>query len=375
MNLSRLPIRVRDGSIQPGFLADADHGWLEALVRLASAHVGAPWRELEAALKRPVMDGVPRQRQGLAASVLSRRFRKRVQAARPPARVRAVVFGVAAAGGHRDGVMASAAEALGIDAAAVEQALFADLPSERVVVSPGVMPSAADLAVDANLEMCRSLLMRATEVEIQLAGDTHPLVRRAQRAGLVSILSAGAPGALCLRMSGPLRLFRRTTRYGHALGALLPALARCARFDLVATLAVGEREVELRLRTGDPFLPPGAAAEGRRAVHLARLLASDEWLAIADPEPIGVGARLLFPDVELISRGGQSSWVIECVGFWTPEYLDEKRAVYAAAGVTRLILSVDARLQCGEGEVPPGAPVVLHSGRVVVEDIWRIIEG
>lgn len=375
MNLPRLPIRIRDGSIHPGFLVEEDQGWLEALVHLASAHVGAPWRELEAAMRRPVMDGVSIQRQGLAAFVLSRRFRKRVQAARPPARVRAVVFAAAAAGGDRDGVVASAAEALGIDAAAVEQALFADLPSERVVVSPAVMPSAAELAVDANLEMCRSLLMRAIEVEIQLAGETDALVRRAQRAGLVSILSAGAPGAICLRMSGPLRLFRRTTRYGHALGTLLPALARCTRFDLVATLAVGEREVELRLRTGDPFLPTGAAAKGRRAVHLARLLASNEWLAIADPDPIGVGARLLFPDVELISRSGRSTWVIECVGFWTPEYLEEKRAVYAAAGVTHLILSVDARLQCGEGDVPSGVPVILHRGRVVVEDIWRIIEG
>lgn len=374
MNLARLPIRIRDGSIRPGFLVEEDHGWLQALVHLAAAHVGAPWRELEAAMRRPVMDGVPVRRQGLAAFVLSRRFRKRVQAARPPVRVRAAVFGVAAAGGDRDDVIASAAEALGIDVAAVEQALFADLPSERVVVAPVMMPSAAELAVEANLEMCRSLLMRAIEVEIQLAGETHALVRRAQRAGLVSILSAGAPGAICLRMSGPLRLFRRTTRYGHALGALLPALARCARFDLVATLAAGEREVDLRLRTGDPFLPRGAAAEGRRAVHLARLLASDEWQAIAEPEPIAVGARLLFPDVELTSRGGRSSWLIECVGFWTPEYLEEKRAAYAAAGVTHLILSVDARLQCGEGEVPSGVPVVLHRGRVVAEEIWRIIE-
>lgn len=373
MNLTRLPIQVRDGTVHPAFLGQPDYGWLAALVQLTSAHVGAAWHELQAALRRPVVDGLPEQRQWLAAIVLSRGLRRRVQAAREPAEVRAVVFELAAGGGPREAVMASAAEALGIDAASVEQALFADLPGERIVVSRGALPEPAELAIDANLEMCRSLLMRALEVEIRVSGNAHALVRRAQRGGLLSTLVSSAPDSVHLRMSGPLRLFRRTVRYGHALGALLPALARCERFDLLATIAVGEREVELRLRTGDPFLSAAGVARRDRSNDLARIMTSAGWVAIAEPEPIGVGVRLLFPDVELVSPGSPHRWLIEQVGFWTPGYLEEKRAAYAAAGIDHLILCVDRRLQCAEGSVPQGVRVVLHDGQVAAEEIWRLL--
>ena len=373
MNLARLPIQIRNGTVHPAFLGQSDHGWLAALVQLASAHVGAAWRELQAAMRRPIIDGLPEQRQGLAAVVLSRRLRKRVQAARDPVSVRAVVFELAADGGPRDVVMATAAEALGIDAASVERALFADLPAEQIVVSRGALPDPSELAVDSNLEMCRSLLMRALEVEIQVRGNAHVLVRRAQRGGLLSTLLSSAPDTVRLRMSGPLRLFRRTVRYGHALGALLPALARCEHFDLLATIAIGEREVELRLRTGDPFLPAAAVAKRGRPQDLARVLTSATWIAIPEPEPIGVGIRLLFPDVELISPGSPHRWLVERVGFWTPRYLEEKRAAYAAAGIDRLILCVNRRLQCAEGDVPDGVRVVFDDGQVAAEEIWRLL--
>jgi uncharacterized protein len=373
LNLARLPIRVRDGTIHPAFLGEADHGWLAELVLVASGRVGAAWCELQGTLRRPVMDGVSVERQGLAAVVLSRRLRRRVQAARPPSEVRAVVFGLAAGARSRDAVIATAAEELGIDTGEVEQALFADLPSERIVVSRGVFPTPRELAVEANLEMCRSLLMRAMEVEIQVAGNAHALVRRAQRGGLLSTLLSSAPDSVHLRMSGPLQLFRRTTRYGHALGGLLPALGRCDRFDLLATIAVGERELELRLRTGDPFLPADTDAKGGRSVDLARLLESDDWVAVPEPDPIGIGERLLFPDVELVSRCSRDRWLIERVGFWTPRYLEEKRAAYAAAGVARVILCVDRRLQCAEGGVAAGAGIVFDDGRVVAEEVWRVI--
>lgn len=209
---------------------------------------------------------------------------------------------------------------------------------------------------------------------MQLTGRADTLIRRAQRHGLLWTVVCSEPGAACLRVSGPLRLFRKTTRYGHALGSLLPALADCERFDLIATLVLGEREVELRLRNGDPIVPVARASRGGRALDLAKLLDGDDWLAVPDAGPIEIGARLLFPHVELVSRrDSRCRWLIERVGFWTPEFLEEKRDAYGEAGIARLILCVDERLQCAEGEIPRGMNVVRHRGRVPVEEIWRII--
>lgn len=376
MHLTRLPIRVRDGAVLPAFLGEADYDWLEALLERASSRVNAPWREFEADMKRPVREGLSPLRQGLAATVLGRLYRRRIEAELPPPQVRAMVFSLAAAGDPRQRVIATAAGRLQLDESSVERALFADLPSERVVIPPAVVPGAAELAVEANLAMCRSLLMRAIEVEIEVGGRADALIRRAQRRGLLWTVLCKAPGSACLRLSGPLRLFRRTTRYGHALGSLLPGLADCERFDLVATLALGEREVELRLRTGDLILPVGRAEGGRRSLDLGRLLEGDDWMVVRDPVPIEVGARFLFPDVEVVSRrDSRLRWLIESVGFWTPEFIEERRQAYGEAGIVRLILCVDERLQCGEGDIPRGDNIVAHRGRVPMEAIWRIVNG
>jgi len=370
---TRLPIRIRDGAVHPEFLGADDSGWLDCLLETAARHAGLPWGQLEMALQQPAGNGVSVRRQALAAFVLGRLYRRRVVAAVAPPDVRALVFGLASRGGERAVIIERAAEELEIDKGSVEQALFADLPSERVVVAPARSPSSAELAVRANLEMCRSLLMRAIEVEIQLAGRTHSLVRRAQRGGLLWSLLSTEPDAGCLRLSGPLRLFRRTTRYGHALGELLPGLAECERFDLVATLLLGEREVELRLRSGDPFLPPEASERRQSSLDVAKLIEPVEW-TVRDAQPIAVGRRVLFPDLELVSRHDERCrWLIEKVGFWTGEYLAEKQAAYRAAGVSRLILCVDERLRCGEGDEVEGVRVIRHRGRLTREALEEVL--
>ena len=121
----------------------------------------------------------------------------------------------------------------------------------------------------------------------------------------------------------------------------------------------GEREVELRLRTGDPFSARrGRAARRGRSVEarLARdLLDQDEWAVVGEPDPIPAGSSFLFPEFELVSRPDASHrWFIEIVGFWTPEYLDDKRAAYREAGIDTLILCVDDRLRCAEEARPRG---------------------
>lgn len=379
MHLARLPVEIHDGEVWPSFLGEGDLSWLRALLELASAHSGAPWRELQASMSRPVSEPDAGKRQALAAVVLGRMFRRRIDAAVSPSRVREVVFGLAAGGGERDRIIAAAAEQLALDPRAVEKAMFADLPAERVVVAPDPMPTAAELAVKANLEMCRALLMRAVEVEIQVVGRSRVLARRAHRRGLLCTVAAGDPETVCLTLTGPLSLFRRTTRYGHALGALLPALGECDRFDLIAALVLGEREVELRLRTGDPFL--SASGEDRRARSVEERLAreldgQEDWVVIREPEPIESGSSLLFPDFELVSRRDTGCrWLIEIVGFWTPPYLERKRAAYRQAGLEQLVLCVDDRLKCADGAATPSAEVIRFRGAVPVEEIWRLLSG
>jgi predicted nuclease of restriction endonuclease-like RecB superfamily len=128
-----------------------------------------------------------------------------------------------------------------------------------------------------------------------------------------------------------------------------------------------------RIREALGQKPAAVVAKRGRSNDLARLLTFAGWIAIPEPEPIGVGVRLLFPDIELISPSSPHRWLIERVGFWTPRYLAEKSATYAAAGIDRLILCVDRRLQCADGAVPEGVRVVFDDGQVVAEEICRVL--
>src|SRR5688572_18437947 len=50
----KLPIRIDDGRLTVGFLGDADVPWLRTLLEVVEAHIGAPWRQLDAVLAHPV---------------------------------------------------------------------------------------------------------------------------------------------------------------------------------------------------------------------------------------------------------------------------------------------------------------------------------
>ena len=213
MRPEKLPARVRDGSIIPNFLVASDLPWLTALLELVEAHAGARWRELDARLRQPVLERVPRSRQNLAVTVIRRLLRGRVHAPIRPRRVRRTVFRLAARGLTRDVTLATAAEQLGIAAEAVERALFSDLPGERLVTLPPALPSPSDLTLQSNLLLARMLLSRASGVRIRLRGNARSIVRVARLRGLICTVTRDDPGAadVTLLLSGPLSLFRRTT--------------------------------------------------------------------------------------------------------------------------------------------------------------------
>ena len=89
---------------------------------------------------------------------------------------------------------------------------------------------------------------------------------------------------------------------------------------------------------------------------------------------IPVARGLIFPDFALRRRTPPfERWWLEIVGFWTPEYLQQKLASLRLAGLERLILCIDAERNCSERDLPAGARVVRYRRRVDVEEVLRLI--
>ena len=368
--------------IVPRFLGENDHPWLRALLDEYESFVGRRQRELDERLREPLSAASPSGKQRLAVHVLQRIWGGQGQPAMAPQRVRAVLFGAAGRSpAPRAAVLAAAAHQLGVSEAEVEATLFADLPGERLVAAPDRSLSPQELALRANLALVQGLIFRATAVTIEVCGNARALVRYAKLRGLICTVGArGDGGDAVLELSGPFSLFRRTLLYGRALGALVPLLAWCQRFRLRADCVVHERPVVLRLATGDPIFPAteprlyDSKIEERFARDFRR--AAPDWEIIREPEPVAAGSVLLFPDFVLQHRvDAGKRWLLEIVGFWTPEYLARKLALYREAGLPNLILCIDEERQCTDGDLPAGARVLRFRRHVAVEEVLRLIDG
>lgn len=106
-----------------------------------------------------------------------------------------------------------------------------------------------------------------------------------------------------------------------------------------------------------------SALEERFARELRRV--APTWDVIRDPQPLVTDGGLVFPDFALIHREDSSRrWLIELVGFWTPEYIARKLAAYRTVGVSNLVLCIDERHRCADGELPQDVRVVWFRKRL-----------
>jgi predicted nuclease of restriction endonuclease-like RecB superfamily len=147
---------------------------------------------------------------------------------------------------------------------------------------------------------------------------------------------------------------------------------------LDAECVVDGRRRILQLATGDPIFPADAPRQydSRLEERFAREFrrAAPEWDIVREPEPITVDRTLVFPDFALQQRSDPGQrWLLEIVGFWTPDYVARKLAVYRKAQVANLILCVDEARNCAEADLPPEAKIVRFRRRVDPAVVLRAV--
>jgi predicted nuclease of restriction endonuclease-like RecB superfamily len=379
---SLISCELRGGEALPRFLGAGDRPWIRRLLETWDAQAGRPVRELEARLQEPEA-GCAADQQRLVAHVILRLARSRVGGAMPPRLARAELFGARARSPELgpEAVLAGCAGRLGLPPEALREALFADLPGERLALPPQEGLEPGELALRANSLLAQAVLERARRVELEVAGHARAVVRQAALRGLICSVAPSRPGVglgegVRLAVSGPFALFRRTLLYGRALGSLLPVLAWTRRFRLTAHAELRGRVYAVTLATGDPIFPSveprrfDSQLEERFARDFGR--AAPGWDLIREPEPVEAGGHLCFPDFAIAPRGEPGRrWLVEIVGFWTPEYLATKLARLREARIENLVLCVDEARNVGEGQWPEGARVVRYRRRV---DVGRVLE-
>jgi uncharacterized protein len=362
-----IPFRLARGRVLPGFLDASDVPWLRVLIEEVDRFSGRPLRELRERLRQPLPCATPWFKRRAAIAIPLRLWKREASAPVAPERIREVLFCARATQATRALAVDQATAVLAIDGASLERHLFADLPAERLLRAPAVIPSAQEIALRGNQLIVRSLLFHARRVRIKAEGAARPLVRQAKLRGLLCrVTQANEP---ILEVSGPFTLFRHTLLYGRALGELVGFLPHCARFKLRADCVLRGQPAVLDLAQGDPIFPAEAPkpCDSKLEERFARDLrkAAPDWDLIREPAPVPAGDTLIFPDFLLRHRlpPERSCWV-EIMGFWSPEYVARKLDLYRQANLPNLILCLDEARACSDGELPPSARVVRFHRRI-----------
>ncbi len=389
--------------LAPRWLVPEDDRAIRRLVELYVAHVGLRRRELDDALARPEparheasdtrlpLTRVPpqptlsRRKHELVCAALDARLRSKTAARVSPRALREALF-VARASGEvsRDALAQAFASKLGIAVSELEDALFADLPSEQVVELEGEAPTVDELRAHGNRVLVEQLFARSREIVLTLHGGARAVVRTAQLRGLLVVAQRRAadatltlPGVapveppIVLTISGPFALFRHTRLYASATRALVPVLSR-ARFEALVRIPGPSAEWTFRLGSDDPFVaacrPTEPAYDSAIEEAFARRFTklAPHWELVREPEPIPVGrGRMIFPDFRLVDRRDPTrcAW-LEIIGYWSPAYLANKLATLDEAKLDRLIVCVSERLAVRDASIPPDARIVRFKGRV-----------
>ncbi len=373
-----LPVR----QLEPAYLTPADYPWLRALLTEYERFVGKKRRDFRLRMQEPLPVPCHARKLRDALQVLERLSTDRTASSAVPRKVRAELFRAAASTDDREDALASAAATLGLTRDLVLESLFLDLPDERILgpLSESIDP--AEFALRINAEMVSSLLRKALRIRVLARGNIRAVVRHAKLCGLLCHATPGTTkDSVTLDISGPYALFQHTRVYGRALASLVPRLAWCQhyRFEADCVLDAKSRSVgRLVLSSGAPIKAAreleafDSKVEECFAKSFAKL--APDWDIIREPNAVAVGESLAFPDFALRHRLKATVWHLEIIGYWTPEYLEHKFAQLRAANIDNMIVCIDDKRACGEGDLPSSARIIRYRTKIDARKVLALID-
>ena len=384
---------VKEGKVKPGFITlekPSIRERAEQIIACIDGGEGVRRGEIDEELKDLLGDGVDQKLfLGLAKLVFDQ-CEFATQSPIPPKELRQKVWlesarrgplsVVAVEGANTPAaVYAAVAAELGVEAAGLPDALYADQPAEQRLTKVSGL-DASTLVARYNLAIVQALLFSAASVDIRVEHPTPADARHLLRAVKFQQLcfSATRDGEdLCLHLDGPASLFSQTTRYGLSLAKFLPTLVLHARWSLRAVVQVKHRKPVLELDQ-DAGLVSHARDAGRYETREAEWFAerfealSSGWTLERDPLPLNQGGEgVVVPDFTF--RNGKRVAHLEILGFWRKGTIERRLALLKKHGPKNLVLAVSKRY-CTEKAAELPEQVVSFAEVIPAKQVLERIE-
>ncbi len=227
----------------------------------------------------------------------------------------------------------SISDALGLPWGEIESKLFSDVIELQVLREFLATIEPESLLSQYNVAQTQAALYRAVRVRVEAHADFKTILRHAKLAGLMHRITPLQTDSLGYRFDfdGPQSSLRETTRYGIRFARLLPKLLACRDWSLTAEI-LGPREQRFRMSLSprDGLKSPLDAPEEfdseleKSVLSVWESSPVDGWEMQRESEIMVRGQEVLTPDFVLFQSSSGRKVFIEVVGFWPPEYLQEK---------------------------------------------------
>ncbi len=377
-----LVTKIYNGKIEPAYAAlDIEHMEISSSVlRLFQNHIGRSYGELVEEIEG-IEEINYRLIRGLS-QILERRCIIKKDSIIDPVAARRVVFeeckGAVTDVEERKKVMEKAAKKLSIEPKELEKALWAD-QEENLIIKDFQTMAPEDLLRHYNLSLTQTLLFKATGMEIQIEDNYQQVFRKIKQLGLMYSIEQNK-----IYLDGAVSLFKLTERYGTAFAKLLPAVMKCSRWSLKASILrktmQGKRIYDFALdytkrifSTEGAELYAGAWTFDSTIEKEFFLHDFNGWSVRREPAVLKAGQYAFIPDFSL-EKNNQKIYV-EIIGFWTPEYLKNKiqkindlKENYKES----MILLVDKSLACTGSEFKTNS-VIFYDRKIPYLEIIKIL--
>lgn len=226
----------------------------------------------------------------------------------------------------RNSVLAEVGSHLNLPPESVDRSLFADLKNEQRLLS--FDDCAPEFLLNRyNVALAQALLLRSTNMEVRVWGETPARYRQLFRAvkfhRLIASIRPAAGGSYTIALDGPLSLFSSTQKYGLQLALFLPAILHCKTYELKADVRWGTERVEkvFGLTPADGLkshLPDFGVHTPREIEHFEQNFRDSVkgWTLDADPAPQTLEGTTWIPDFTLTHMKSGRSIFVEILGFW-----------------------------------------------------------
>ncbi len=303
---------------------------------------------------------------------------------------------------------AELARVLGIPWDEIERTLYADVLAFQQLDSFPGYPDAAAFLSRYNVAQLQAALYRAESMTVTATRDLKTIIRYAKLARLLHGIQRGegvpllrpagilpaeerrgqdalatkergrdALATYRITFSGPASVLHETRRYGVNFARFLPALLACKGWQLTATLQTPWKSTaRLILSDADRFtshLPPPEEFDSALEESFANKFGPtrDGWRLIREGDILHEHQATFVPDFTFRHEDGTEVF-LEIVGFWTPEYLAQKRETLRRFRRHRILLAVP-QTSLREGAEPTDN-IIVYKTALKLEPVLAALE-